>query len=232
MVCGQPLKYQTHGKELSCMYCRKTFTASIYCPEGHYVCDTFHGEGYYTHLQNEMYGITSKNPMEIAEKLLQLPLLPSLGAEHHAVVTIALLTALKNYGLTTLLNGEQRTITDDDINEGLRRMKQIPSCTCAYHGACGAGLAVGAFFSILFGATCALDTERTLSMRASNAALTAIANTGGPACCKQSVRTALLVGVEMLKEFCGVKLPISRTRCFHMKETTHGCKGVYCQFSR
>ncbi|MEW6065235.1 MAG: DUF5714 domain-containing protein [Bacillota bacterium] len=65
----------------------------------------------------------------------------------------------------------------------------MPSCTCAYHGACGAGLGVGVFFSILYDATCAKDVERTISMRAANAALCAIANTDGPGCCKQSVRS-------------------------------------------
>lgn len=170
--------------------------------------------------------------MEIAETLLQGSFLPSLGPEHHAIVTVSVLAAIKNYGEVTLSDGSKRTITDDDIREGIRRMKQIPACTCAYHGACGAGLGVGAFFSILYDATCAKDIERTLAMRASNAALAAIANTGGPGCCKQSVRTAILTGVELLKEFCHARLQISHSRCFHMRDTTHGCKGIYCQFSR
>ena len=169
--------------------------------------------------------------MEIAEILLQGPFLPSLGGEHHPIVVVALLAALKNYGEIILPDGSKRTTIDNDILEGIRRMKQIPSCTCAYHGACGAGLGVGATISILFDANCAKDIVRTLSMRASNAALTAIANCGGPGCCKQSVRTAILVGVEILKEFCRIKLPISHTKCFHMGDTSHG-KGTYCQFSR
>jgi len=224
--------YQTHSKDITCNYCGKTFEASVFCPEGHYVCDACHGAGFYDFLDKTVLTTTSKNPMEIAETLLQGPFLPSLGAEHHAIVVASLLVAIKNYGEVKLSDGNKRTIIDDDIHEGIRRMKQIPACTCAYHGACGAGLGVGALFSILYAATCAKDTERTLSMRASNAALAAIANTGGPGCCKQSVRTAILTGVELLKEICYVRLPISYTRCFHMRATTHGCKGIYCQFSR
>jgi hypothetical protein len=232
MVCGSKLIYQTHSKEITCNYCGKTLATSVFCPDGHYVCDTCHGAGYYGFLEKTVLTSMSKNPMEIAEILLQGPSLPSLGAEHHAIVAASLLAALGNYGEVTLSDGSQRIITHDDIRESIRRMQQIPACTCAYHGACGAGLGVGAFFSILYEATCAKDIERTLSMRASNAALAAIANTGGPGCCKQSVRTAVLTGVELLKEFCNVKLPISHARCFHMKDTAHGCKGIYCQFSR
>lgn len=232
MVCGTPLSYQTFAIDKRCDYCGKTFPASVFCPNGHYVCEECHGAGFYSFLEKTLETTTSKNPMEIAELLLRGGMLPSLGGEHHAIVTAALLAAVKNYGQLVLPGNITLTVTEQDIQEGIRRMKQIPSCTCAYHGACGAGLGVGAFFSILVKATCANDVERTLTMRATNAALTAIANNGGPGCCKQSVRTAILVGVEFLKEFCRVKLPISYTRCFHIGDTTHGCKGVYCQFSR
>lgn len=232
MVCGTSLQYQTYAMDMVCNYCGQTFPAAVFCPNGHYVCENCHGTGYYSFLVTTAAATTSTNPMEIAETLLKGTLLPSLGSEHHSIVTTALLTAVKNYGRIPLDLETTRTVTDQDIAEGIRRMQQIPSCVCAYHGACGAGLGVGAFISILFDATCAKDMERTLSMRATNAALTAIANNGGPGCCKQSVRTAILVGVALLKESCRVKLPISYTRCFHMKKTSHGCKETYCQFSR
>lgn len=232
MVCGGKLTYQIHSREVTCHYCGKTVMASVFCPHGHYVCDDCHGAGYYDFLEKTVLAATGKNPMDIAESLLKGPFLPSLGPEHHAIVTAALLTATKNVGPIALPDKSQRTISDKDIREGMQRMQRLPACTCAYHGACGAGLGVGAFISILLGATCAKDIERTLAMRATNAALAAIANCGGPGCCKQSVRTAILAGVEILKELCRIKLPVSYPRCFHMKDTTHGCKGVYCQFAR
>ncbi len=232
MVCGSKLIYQTHSLEVTCNYCGKTVSASVFCPNGHYVCDDCHGAGYYSFLERQIQAASGKNPMEIAEALLQGPFLPSLGAEHHAIVAVSLLTALKNFGQVSLPSGDVRNITYADIQEGIRRMKQLPACTCAYHGACGAGLGVGACISIILDATCAKDIERTLTMRASNAALTAIANSGGPGCCKQSVRTAVLTGVELIKELFRIKLPISYQRCFHMQHTSHGCKGIYCQFSR
>lgn len=232
MVCGSKLIYQTHSKEVICNYCGKTISASVFCPNGHYVCDACHGAGYYDFLDKQIQATTSKNPMEIAEILLQGPFLPSLGAEHHAIVAASLLAALKNVGQVTLPFGAARIISYADIQEGIRRMQRIPACTCAYHGACGAGLGVGACISIIFDATCAKDVERTVAMRASNAALAAIANSGGPGCCKQSVRTAILAGVEMIKELLRIKLPITHQQCFHMRHTSHGCKGIYCQFSR
>ena len=46
MVCGSKLTYQTHSTEVTCNYCNKTSLASIFCPEGHYVCEECHGAGY------------------------------------------------------------------------------------------------------------------------------------------------------------------------------------------
>jgi hypothetical protein len=68
-------------------------------------------------------------------------------------------------------------------------------------------------------------------MRASNAALTAIANTGDPDCCKQSVRTVIEIGVELLKEHFDVKLPIQIVReCKFPAKNSYGCKGVRCSY--
>ncbi|WP_346352935.1 DUF5714 domain-containing protein [Azotosporobacter soli] len=232
MVCGGQLLYQSHAEEKTCNYCGALSATSVFCPDGHYVCEACHGAGYYAFLQQYALNTSSRDPMSIAEALLQSPALPSLGGEHHPLVAAALLGALKNHGEFLLPDGTRRCITDADILEGMRRMKQIPSCSCAYHGACGAGLAVGTTFSLLLGATCANDMERTLAMRATNAALAAIADCGGPACCKQSVRTAILSGVGLLKELFRIHLPLSRSRCFHQKDTSHGCKGMACRFSR
>ncbi len=232
MICGGKLIYQTHAVEIACNYCGRTFAASVYCPAGHYVCEECHGAGFNDFLEQTALAAAGADPLAIAEVLLRGPFLPSLGAEHHGIVAAALLAAVRNHGAIPLPGGSVRTVTDDDIREGIRRMQQIPACACANHGACGAGLGAGAFVSILLDATCAKDVERTLAMRAANAALAAIANCGGPGCCKQSVRTAVLTGAEVLKELCRVRLPLSHARCFHMSDTTHGCKGAACRFSR
>lgn len=231
MICGEKLCYETLPRPLACHYCGKSEPAVVYCSAGHYVCEDCHGAGYDEFLAYSVSQATTLDSMALAETLLQGPTLPSLGSEHHAIVPASLLTVLRNKGEIHLLNGSRRVVSSEDVTEGIRRAKQLPSCICASHGACGAGLGVGITISILLDSTCAKDVERTMAMRASNAALSAIANCGGPGCCKQSVRTALLVGIELLKELGNIRLPVSRRPCFHIQDTSHGCKGAYCQFS-
>ncbi|GAB6137455.1 DUF5714 domain-containing protein [Halanaerobaculum tunisiense] len=230
MVCGGELIYNSQPETKECIYCEEEKSASVYCSTGHFVCDDCHGQEINDFIEESALNSKVKNPLQFAEKMMAHPNMPFLGSAHHLVVSAALLVALKNYGQFKV-QGVEKQVTEKDIKEGIRRMKQIPSCSCADYGSCGAGTGVGAVFSILYEATCAKDRERTLAMRATNATLVAIANTGGPGCCKQSVRTALETGVELLKEQFGVQLSVSQIRgCTFSTRHPHGCKGKRCVY--
>jgi hypothetical protein len=202
MVCGEDLIYKFQPEVKECIYCGEEKPASVYCPAGHFVCDDCHNQEINDFIKEAALKSAEENPLDFAEKMMTHPNMSFLGSAHHLVVAAALLVALKNHGQFEV-QSETKQVTNEDIKEGIRRMKEIPSCSCADYGSCGAGPAVGAVFSILYEATCAKDRERTLAMRATNASLAAITNTGGPGCCKQSVRTALETGVEFLKEQFG-----------------------------
>ena len=64
---------------------------------GHYVCNECHTQG-----MDSVVGIclaeTSKNPVEIIQKMMALPFCHMHGPEHHVMVGSALLTAYKNAG--------------------------------------------------------------------------------------------------------------------------------------
>ena len=230
MICGGELTYQSQREEKECIYCGEEKSASVYCGQGHFVCDSCHNQEINTVIKNSAFKSKAEDPLEFAERMMAHPNMPFLGGAHHLVVTAALLVALRNNGPIEVWD-EKKQVTTEDIEEGIRRMKKIPSCSCADYGSCGAGPGVGAVFSILYQATCAKDRERTLTMRSTNASLTAITNTGGPGCCKQSVRTAIETGVELLKEQFGVKLPLSRIRsCNFSTQHPHGCKDNYCVY--
>ena len=230
LICGDSLAYSFYAEPVVCRLCGLQQESAIVCHQGHYVCNSCHGQEYYDFMAGFALAQTSQDPMAITENLLKEGSLPEMGAEHHAIPAAALLTALRNYG-ELVLPGEQkkRRIGDDDIREGIRRTRQIVPCACTYFGACGAALAVGVVFSIVLQANGMSDNERSRALRASHAALGNIANAGGEACCKQSVRSSVLVGSQLLKEMLQVYLPLSRSKCFY--QTRNGsCKGSACSF--
>lgn len=232
LICGEMLEYSLYANPVVCRICGIQQESPIACRQGHYVCADCHGQEYYDFLAGFALTQTSQDPLAIAENMLNEETLPEIGAEHHAIPAAALLAALRNYGEFKLPGGDEvRLIGPEDIREGIRRTRQIAPCACAYFGACGAALAVGSVFSIIFQANCMRDEERSQALRASHAALGCIANAGGASCCKQSVRSSVLVGWQLLKETLHVYLPLSRTKClFQMRN--ENCKGAACSFWR
>lgn len=231
MVCGEKLIYAFMPQTMQCSFCGKEVQATVYCPEGHYTCEECHGKDVLGQIKEIATTTTLKDPYAIAEEMMQLPNLPSMGREHHFIVVASLLAALKNY--TGANHDSKIQVKDDMLEEGWRRINDFPSCTCAYEGICGAGIGVGTVFSLLYGATCQLDKERTQTMRASNAALQALANAGSPACCKQSTRTALETAIALLREMFDIKLPVKRfPKCEYNKKSSAVCKGHRCVYFR
>ena len=46
-ICGHDLVYATQlddRKEFKCEFCLKSDIVNIYCPNGHYICDSFHSK--------------------------------------------------------------------------------------------------------------------------------------------------------------------------------------------
>ena len=68
-VCGQPLVYGTEEVKRLCAFCGKEFSALIYCPEGHYVCDACHERAAVDVLRDVLRTTTLTNPAAILEKV-------------------------------------------------------------------------------------------------------------------------------------------------------------------
>jgi len=97
LVCKGPLQYLENGELMECMICHKKENSRTRCVNGHYICDECHTNGMDVILdlcRNE----SSKNPVEIMEKMMGQPFCHMHGPEHHVMVGCALLTAYKNAG--------------------------------------------------------------------------------------------------------------------------------------
>ena len=131
IICGSPLKYLENDELMECAICHKKENSKTACVKGHYVCNECHTQG-----MDSIVGVclaeTSKNPIEIIQKMMALPFCHMHGPEHHVMVGSALLTAYKNAG------------GDIDLKTALyemqKRGKQVPGGACGFWGACGAGI--------------------------------------------------------------------------------------------
>ena len=85
LVCKGPLQYLENGELMECMICHKKENSRTRCVNGHYICDECHTNGMDVILdlcRNE----SSKNPVEIMEKMMGQPFCHMHGPEHHVMV--------------------------------------------------------------------------------------------------------------------------------------------------
>lgn len=202
----------------------RTEIGNVCCPEGHYVCESCHGEGLFEAILSLSLSSQSADPLAIAEEIIRTTPLPMLGCEHAWIAAGALLAAIRNHGVIK--------VTDNQIAEALNRTrKQAVAAYCGLTGVCGVAPAIGASFSVILGATCPKDWETATVMRVVSRVIEAIANQTGPCCCKNFVRTALTLSCQLAKEYLRIDLPFSqKIVCRDSHRHPHGCRKTKCRY--
>ena len=220
LICGAPLEYLERDVLMECAVCHKKENSKTACVNGHYVCNDCHTQGLDSIIAVCLRE-SSKNPVEIMQKLMALPFCHMHGPEHHVMVGAALLTAYKNAG------GEI------DLGKALCEMqargKQVPGGVCGFWGACGAGISAGIFVSIATGATPLANKDWGLANKMTSAALGAIGEVGGPRCCKRDSYLSIIQAVGVAREQLGVEMELGEIRCVHSAQNNQ-CIGKRCPF--
>ena len=221
LICGAPLKYLDTSRIMECAICRRRESGSALCVNGHYVCNECHTAG-----MDTVIGLclseTSKNPVEIIEKMMAQPFCHMHGPEHHVMVGAALLTAYKNAGGTVDLASA--------LPEMMTRGKSVPGGACGFWGACGAGISSGMFVSIISGSTPLSQEPFALSHLMTSRSLDAIGRIGGPRCCKRDSYLSILAAVDFVKENFGVEMETQEIICTHSSGNNQ-CIGKRCPFA-
>lgn len=220
LICKAPLMYLTQDERMECAICHKQEQSKTRCVNGHYVCSDCHTQG-----MDSIFGLclneTSRDPLEILEKMMALPFCHMHGPEHHVMVGAALLAAYKNAG------GEVEL--PKALQEMYSRGKAVPGGACGFWGACGAGVSAGQFVSVVTGATPLTVESWGLSNQMTAKALESIGKVGGPRCCKRDSYLAILAAVDFAAEHLGVHMEKSMPTCTRSRQNNQ-CIGKRCPF--
>lgn len=222
LVCGKPIQYFEKAKKMECVICHGTFESHASCEDGHYVCDACHAEKGIQVIMEGCRKTDSRNPIEIVQELMEDPYIYMHGPEHHVMVGAALLTACHNCG------------QDLDLEAALEEMKsrggQYPGGSCGLWGCCGAAVSAGMFMSILTKATPLTGRSWRLSNRMTARALAAIAELGGPRCCKRNAYTAIIEATKLVREEFGIEMELPEIiQCRHSEENQQ-CLKQHCPY--
>ncbi len=221
LICGAPLEYLGSDIIMECAICHKKENSKTRCAHGHYVCNDCHTKGL-----DAMIGLcereTSRDPIQIIEKMMRMPFCHMHGPEHHVMVGAALLTAYHNAGGTIDLN--------DALTEMMKRGRAVPGGACGFWGACGAGISSGMFVSIISGSTPLTNEPFALSHMMTSEALGKIGAIGGPRCCKRDSFLSILAAIDFVKEHFGIEMEKRDVVCRYSAQNNQ-CIGKRCPFS-
>lgn len=209
LICGADLIYLPEHERQTCFYCGKTFESNARCSQSHFVCDDCHSADAGSLIERFCADTTLTDPVEIAVTLMRHPALSMHGPEHHFLVPAVLLAAYDNqYGL------ENRAVK---IQQARKRAEGVRGGSCGLCGNCGAAVGTGIFVSLITGATPLSKREWQLSNRMTAESLLAIAEHGGPRCCKRDTFLALQSAQAFFGNQFGQTLEMSSpVRCeFH-----------------
>ena len=219
-VCGRPLVYGTEPKAVACAICGKANGSSIYCPAGHYVCDTCHSKSAIEVLRQVLNATTSSDPMAILEQVVAHPAVPMHGPEHHVAVPAVIVAAVRNAGYP---------VPEGAVEKAIDRAGKVPGGWCGLYGDCGAAVGVGLAVSVLTSATPLTGKPRTLAMGATSFALSRMLDEQ-PRCCKRASRLAVIAAVEFLRERAGISLNVAeQPRCTYVARNAE-CARRQCPF--
>lgn len=222
LICKAPLEYLEEDVGMECFICHKKEMSKTRCINGHYVCSECHTSG-----MDSIIAVcleeTSRNPIEIMEKMMSMPFCHMHGPEHHVMVGAALLTAYKNAG------GEFDL--EKALSEMYSRGKSVPGGVCGFWGACGAGISAGIYMSIVTKSTPLMEEPWKLSNKMTSRALEKISENGGPRCCKRDSYLAITEAVRFTEEHLGVKMELGEIKCSR-SEQNNQCIGKKCPFHK
>ncbi len=218
VICGADL--QQVNTIAVCSFCNQETPARFLCKNGHHICEECQLADWPQVIERVCEGSKETDSSVIANLIMKHPMAVMNSPQHHIIVTPAFLSALRNSGMHSLSPGR--------LASAIERTKGIPLGACGTRGECGAATSVGALVSILTGASFAKDKERSLSLQATAETLIAIAQAGGPRCCKQSVYLAIETASVFLKRELDIDIPVDPHCDFSARNKE--CKKKRCKY--
>lgn len=119
------------------------------------------------------------NAGALLQSLLAQPGLPMHCPVHHYIVPAALLSYAAAH------SGASKAALRRRLASAEERSRNVLGGFCGFYGACGAAVGLGIFVSVHTGTTPLQAEHWGLANRATGQALLAIAQHGGPRCCKR-----------------------------------------------
>ena len=184
------------------------------------MCDRCHALGSVSFYQL-LLDSSEKDPIKLFLKVAQFPAVHMHGPEHHSIVPCVLLAAYRNNG------GDIRL--DTVMEEAKRRGGKVPGGICGFWGVCGAAVGAGIYASLITGSNPLSERVWSIPQTLTSRCLDAMAEVGGPRCCKRTSRIAIETAVQFTKEHFHISMLTEKEHCTRYNENNE-CLHQRCPY--
>lgn len=159
----------------------------------------------------------------LVQELMALDGFPIHAPVHHYLVPAVLLTVCRR------AQHHPIEVLERDLTLALERSQNVPGGACGFYGACGACVGVGIFWSVITDTTPLSSQSWAYGNRATGEALLAVAEVGGPRCCKRCTFLSLASALPQIRSVLGIDLADDVPLCgFHSQNKE--CLGAACPY--
>ncbi len=208
----------------TCIYCGKTMTTEMVCPDNHFICPSCRENNSWDVIDNYCTSFSSRNPVEMANVLMKFPNMKMHCPEHHYLVPAVLLASYSKVA-------HKKQKLKGWLKVARNRAEKVPGAFCGTHGSCGAAVGTGIFMSTITGATPLSSIEWDLSNSIVGRSLLTMAPYGGPRCCKRVTYLSLQEASRFVKERLSVLLEVPENiECQFFQKNEEQCLKEHCPF--
>ncbi len=167
---------------------------------------------------------TSKNPIEIAKKIMHKEFVNIHGPEHHFLDGAAFLVAYKNASGNVDLEMAIDKLKDRTI--------KMPGAMCGYWGICGSTASIGAALSIIH-QTGPLSNDDFYKdhMEYTSSVISKMSQIGGPRCCKRNAFLSLSEAIKFVERKYNIKMDLNDIHC-EFSSWNKQCIASRCPFHK
>ncbi len=207
ILCGGDLSKMEQPQNTVCDYCGKVGTVSYICENGHYICNSCLKVPVMDFIQRVCTEYSSNNPIELAIKIMNSPIVRMHGAEHHYLTPAVLLTVYSN--VTNKFSNLEQTL--QDLKVFIRN--EAPQKCSFQAGTCGAAIGSKVFFMHYLNDVFSPEELEEYGEYVKNETIRQIDEYHLPRCCKRDTYTSLLVTANFLNEKLDLNIEISEPKC-------------------
>lgn len=164
------------------------------------------------------------DPILLSVEIMKQPEFPMHAPIHHQLVPAVLLTAARK------VQGRPIEMLERDLSLARERAACVPGGACGNMGACGACVGVGIAISLLTDASPLSTTGWVYANRGTAHALDAIAEVGGPRCCKRTTWLSTMRARELFESILNHPLKWTDKVVCEFHDRNRECLREACPF--